>query len=129
MLKYRETVPLNPPLTLAYCFPRPGPVVAGEYLDPLPQHRTGPPPPAVQYENTLWNNVEYSVLWRQERALFKPSTECAFGSLTTEVLFNNSIQGRPSLHLSNTYKVHDRQMVLYFIACSSSSSFTFVHLC
>ena len=65
-------------------------MVTEEYPEPGSQ-RVVPP---VQYENTQWNNVEYSVLWRQERTLFKPSTECAFGSLTTEVLFNNSIQGR-----------------------------------
>jgi hypothetical protein len=67
-------------------------VPADRYADP-PPHKQRAGTPAVQYENALWNNVEYSVLWRQERALFKPTTECAFGSLTTEVLFNNSIQG------------------------------------
>jgi len=35
--------------------------------------------------------------WRQDRSLFNPTEQCSYGSIETNVLFNNSLQGPGSL--------------------------------
>ncbi|XP_023336148.1 uncharacterized protein LOC111707298 isoform X2 [Eurytemora carolleeae] len=57
-----------------------------------PQHE-----PEGRMERPGEGNMEYSVVWRQDRSLFTPSLECAYGSLTTEVIFNSSLQGSGDL--------------------------------
>ena len=65
---------------------------------PLPQSRHGLPfLDNKRRENHVWETNEYTVMWREERMLLKPSTECKFGSLTTEVIFNNSLQNQGDL--------------------------------
>jgi len=65
---------------------------------PLPQSRTGLPFfENRRKENQVWETNEYTVMWREERMLLKPSTECKFGSLKTEVVFNNSLENQGDL--------------------------------
>ena len=65
---------------------------------PLPHSRHGSPfLDKNRRENHVWETNEYTVMWREERMLLKPSTECKFGSLTTEVIFNNSLQNQGDL--------------------------------
>jgi len=65
---------------------------------PLPQSRNGLPHVEVQgRENHFWETNEYTVMWREERKLLQPDTECMFGSLKTEVIFNNSLENQGDL--------------------------------
>jgi len=65
---------------------------------PLPQSRAGLPYHETRHrDNQVWENNEYTVMWREDRMLLEPSTECKFGSLTTEVIFNNSLKNQGDL--------------------------------
>eukprot|EP00092_Neocalanus_flemingeri_P006703 GFUD01007240.1.p1 GENE.GFUD01007240.1~~GFUD01007240.1.p1 ORF type:complete len:882 (+),score=165.63 GFUD01007240.1:158-2803(+) len=81
--------------------PREPPAKSRPYREkqPLPQSRNGLPyfDRERGRENHVWETNEYTVMWREERMLLEPSTECKFGSLTTDVIFNNSLENQGDL--------------------------------
>lgn len=45
-------------------------------------------------EQRLWERDEFTVMWRQSRALLTDQSKCRYGTIRTDVIFNNTLGGR-----------------------------------
>ena len=49
---------------------------------------------AESEEQRLWERDEFTVMWREARVLLSDQTKCRYGTIRTDVIFNNTLGGR-----------------------------------